>query len=194
MPGRNPRPSRRCLMSGIRKRLPSPALVISVVALFVSLGGVSYAVTQIGTRNIKNGAVTSGKIRNGTIRSRDVRRHALGPHAISSGRLHVASSILSGTAGGLARYAVVGSNGVLARGRGLTSNPVRTGAGRYQLIFNRDVRGCAYVGSVGVIGATTPGNGQLTAAALASNANGVFVRTFDGNGTAADKSFHLLVA
>jgi hypothetical protein len=36
-------------MARIRPRLPSPATVIALVALFVSLGGVSYAVTQIGT-------------------------------------------------------------------------------------------------------------------------------------------------
>ena len=177
-----------------RRRLPSPALVISLIALFVSLGGGAYAVTQIGTGQIKNGAVTSGKVRNGTIRSRDVRTNSLGPHAIAESRLRARTAVQSVTADGVARYAVVGANGVLARGRGLASNPVRTGVGRYQLIFNRDVRGCAYVGNVGVIGATTPGNGQMSSAALASNANGVLVRTFDGDGSVADKSFHLLVS
>jgi hypothetical protein len=184
-------------MSRIRPSLPSPALVIALVALFVSLGGVAYGVATIGTSDIKNQAVTSKKIRNGTIRSRDVRRNSLGPRAIAEGKLRVgfaANAGSAGTANGLSHFAVVGANGVLARGRGLASNPVRTGEGRYQLIFNRDVRSCAYIATVGVIGATTPGAGEATTAALASNANGVLVRTFGSGGSPGDHSFHLIVA
>ena len=46
---------------------PSPALVISLIALFVALGGTSYAVTSlpansVGTVQLKNGAVTAAKL------------------------------------------------------------------------------------------------------------------------------------
>jgi hypothetical protein len=170
--------------------------VIALVALFVSLGGVSYAVTQIGTNQIKNGAVTSKKIRNGTIRSRDVHKNALGPHAIAESRLRVGSAgtaLTAATAQGLSHFAVVGANGVLARGRGVTSS-VRSGAGRYQVIFNRDVRSCAVMATAGVIGATTPGSAEISTALLGSNVNGVLVRTFNDNGAPGDHSFHLLVA
>ena len=59
----------------MKKRLPrkpSPALVIALVALFVSLGGTSYAALRlpkhsVGTAQLKNGAVTRSKIRNGAI-------------------------------------------------------------------------------------------------------------------------------
>ena len=45
------------------KRLrPSPALIIAVIALFVSIGGVGYAASKIGTNDIKNQAVTKQKI------------------------------------------------------------------------------------------------------------------------------------
>lgn len=58
-------------------RLPSPALVIAVVALFVALGGTSYAVTQlpknsVGTEQLKKSAVTSQKIKDGTIATADL--------------------------------------------------------------------------------------------------------------------------
>jgi hypothetical protein len=48
-------------------RAPSPALVISLIALFVALGGTTYAATSlpansVGTRQIKNGAVTASKL------------------------------------------------------------------------------------------------------------------------------------
>jgi hypothetical protein len=50
-----------------RLRAPSPALVISLIALFVALGGTTYAATSlaknsVGTAQLKNGAVTKAKI------------------------------------------------------------------------------------------------------------------------------------
>jgi len=45
-----------------RKHRPSPAIAISLLALFISLSGGAYAVTQIGTKQIKNGAVTKQKL------------------------------------------------------------------------------------------------------------------------------------
>ena|SRR5436190_4339420 len=183
-------------MSRIARWRPSPALVISCIALFVALGGSASALVLIGTRNIKNGAVTGRKIRNGTIKSRDVGKNALGPHAIAESKLRVGSAGSAGTAltsQGLANFAVVGANGVLARGRNVSSS-VRTGVGRYQVIFNRNVRACAVVATAGVIGATTPGGAEASTALLATNVNGVVVRTFNDNGAAGDHSFHLLVA
>jgi len=51
----------------IRLRTPSPALVVSLVALFVALGGTTYAATSlpansVGTAQIRNKAVTAAKI------------------------------------------------------------------------------------------------------------------------------------
>ena len=53
-------------------RAPSPALVISLVALFVALGGTTYAATSlprnsVGTTQLRNGAVTKKKINKKTI-------------------------------------------------------------------------------------------------------------------------------
>src|SRR5262249_2863787 len=46
------------------------ALAISVTALFVALGGTAVAVTQIGTNQIQNGAVTNPKLANGSVGSK----------------------------------------------------------------------------------------------------------------------------
>lgn len=48
-------------------RTPSPAFVISLIALFVALGGTTYAATSlpknsVGTKQLKKGAVTKAKI------------------------------------------------------------------------------------------------------------------------------------
>ena len=64
-------------MKFISSRRPSPALVISCIALFVSLGGVSYglATGSIDSREIKNNQVRSKDLRNNGIRTFDIRNN-----------------------------------------------------------------------------------------------------------------------
>ena len=55
---------------------PSPALVVSLVALAVALGGTGYAVTQlpknsVGTAQIKKNAVTGAKVKAGSLDASD---------------------------------------------------------------------------------------------------------------------------
>src|SRR4051812_399049 len=66
-------------MSRFRLRAPSPALVISLVALFVSLGGVSWGVATgfIDSREIKNNTVRTGDLRNNDTRSTDIRNNTI---------------------------------------------------------------------------------------------------------------------
>jgi hypothetical protein len=56
---------------------PTPALVVALIALFVSLGGVSYGVATgyIDSREIRNNTVASGDIRNNDIRTKDLRNN-----------------------------------------------------------------------------------------------------------------------
>jgi len=55
-----------------RLRAPSPALAIALIALFVALGGTTYAATglpknSVGTKQLKKNAVTAPKIKNGAV-------------------------------------------------------------------------------------------------------------------------------
>jgi hypothetical protein len=60
-------------------RLPSPALVIACVALFISLGGVSYGLAKgsIDSREIKNNTIRSKDVRNNTLRTFDIRNNEI---------------------------------------------------------------------------------------------------------------------
>jgi hypothetical protein len=62
-------------MKRILSRRPSPAVVISTLALFVSLSGVSYGVATgfIDSREIKNNEIRSRDIRNNEVRGIDIR-------------------------------------------------------------------------------------------------------------------------
>jgi hypothetical protein len=64
-------------VKSLLRRRPSPAMVIALIALFVSLSGVSYGVATgfIDSREIKNNEVRSLDIRNNQIRSKDIRNN-----------------------------------------------------------------------------------------------------------------------
>jgi hypothetical protein len=176
-------------MRGLLRHRPSPALVISGIALFLGMGGVSYglATGSVTSREIRNNTIRSRDIHNRTIRNKDVHRNTLTGSRIRESTLGTVP-----TATGLSHFAVVTSAGILARGRGVSS-ATRIGTGRYQVIFNRDVRSCAYVATQGSAGAVNPPSGSISVASLASNVNGVEVHTFSSAPNAADRSFHLLV-
>jgi hypothetical protein len=89
------------------------------------------------------------------------------------------------TAAALAKYANVSAAGALGDQRGATA-AARSAAGVYSVDFNADVSKCARTAT---IAGTDPG--QITTAA--TDADTVAVRTFDGAGAAADRSFHLVV-
>jgi hypothetical protein len=176
----------------VRKRLPnpSPAAVIAAVALFFALGGSAYGLVITG-RSIKNGTVVGADIKNGSLASRDMKPDSIGGIAIKESRLgEVPSSTVSQ---GVFHQAVVTSAGLLARGRGVSS-ATRTAEGRYQVIFDRDVRACAYMASIGDAGGAAPATGAVETSQLASNVNGVALRTQNSNGTPNDRPFHLIVS
>jgi hypothetical protein len=64
-------------VKSILRLRPSPALVIACIALFVSLGGVSYGVATgfIDSREIRNNTISSGDVRNNTLRTFDIRNN-----------------------------------------------------------------------------------------------------------------------
>jgi hypothetical protein len=53
----------------MKLRTPSPALVISIIALCVALGGSAYAATVITSKEIRNGSIQNVDIKKGTIQS-----------------------------------------------------------------------------------------------------------------------------
>ena len=178
-------------MRRFRRFLPSPAMVVAVTALVMSLGGSAYALVITG-KSIKNGSVTTKDIRNRSLTGSDMRRNRVGGNSVKESTLGtVPSSYL--TLGG-ARFAVVNGGGQAVRGRNVTS-AARTSAGRYQVIFNSDIRNCAYFATVGDTSASVaPQNAQISVSALGSNVNGVAVRTENGsNGNELDRPFHLIV-
>lgn len=74
----------------MKRLLPTPSMVVAILALIVALSGSAYAVTKIGTAQIKSNAVTTPKIRNGAVtgpklRGQSVSASKLAPGVVPNG-------------------------------------------------------------------------------------------------------------
>jgi hypothetical protein len=69
-------------MKRLRLSLPSPALVISIIALIVAMGGTGYAALKlpknsVGTKQLKKNAVTGSKVKNSSLTGSDIKNGSL---------------------------------------------------------------------------------------------------------------------
>jgi hypothetical protein len=90
-------------------------------------------------------------------------------------------------------WAVVNSNGTLARGSGVSSSQ-RLATGQYEIRFTgRRVRDCAYTATLGNAGITAQ-LGFVSAVRRSELADGVFVATWNTASIPTDLPFHLTVS
>jgi hypothetical protein len=169
-------------------------MAVALLALFMAMGGSAYALV-ITSASIKNNTIRSQDVRNGGLLGKDFRTNGVGGGAIKESTLSTVPGAF--IASGSAHYAVVNAGGQAVRSRGITS-AARTAEGRYQVIFDGDVRNCAYYATIGgPTAAAPPVAGEIMVSSLASNVNGVDIRTNDGDdpspGAAVNRPFHLLV-
>ena len=85
----------------IKRLRPSPAMIVAIVALVLSLGGTSYAAiilpaNSVGTKQIKKSAVVSSKVKNESLTAADVKNESLTTSDVKDGSL-TASDIADGS-------------------------------------------------------------------------------------------------
>ena len=105
------------------------------------------------------------------------------------------AAVNAGSAAGLDTWAVVNADGALVRGKGFAGGDPASHAadGVYNVVFNRDVRACGYVATLGHPSTGGPPSGQISVASHPTNVAAVRVRTENDAGAAADRGFHLAV-
>jgi len=158
-----------------REKLMHPATFISLAALFVALGGVGYAATRIGTKQLKNRAVTGPKLANNSVTSPKIRAGAVGnadlannsvstqkiqSGAIISGDLAVGSVLNDNLGNGAVTSSKLAADSVLngnLENGAVTSSKVANGA-----IENHNLAN-------GSVSSDKIGTGAITASKLAAN-------------------------
>jgi hypothetical protein len=189
---------------------------VAYLALFVALGGTSYAAIKlpansVGAKQIKDGAVTSKQIKDGAVTSSKIKAGTITADNLAPGTLQAGGIGPAGPAGpkgdtgpagpkgdrgsaganATALWAVVSGNGTVARGSHVTSTTYVGGA-YYEVSFDRDVSGCAFVAGRGGLDMETPQPGEVSAS-RSGNVNSVFVVTYNSAGAQASGPFHLAV-
>lgn len=103
-----------------------------------------------------------------------------------------AKEVADGGHGAAVLAAVVDFSGNLQRGVGVAST-TRQVTGTYLIRFQRPVDMCAFTVNTGNTGTGTPDFGVAVVATMTDVDNGVMVRTFNSNGVATNRPFHLTV-
>jgi hypothetical protein len=168
------------------------ANVVATLALFIALGGSSYAAIKlpknsIGTNQIKTGAVHTGEIRDRTIRLQDISTSAR-----TSLRGLTGPQGPQGPAGAAAvrHFASVNAAGTFIRGDAKYGGS-DTAIGTYVVGFADSVSGCAYSATLGTTDGSVVPAGRIT---VNDHAGAVGVQTYDASGVAANLPFHIIVA
>jgi hypothetical protein len=205
------------------KRLPSPAMIVSLVALFAALGGTSYAAlsaNSVNSRTIQNGTIRNEDFKDGTLRGAEFKRDSLGGGAIKEEALDAsklgfvrtatrattadnatkaALADRATAAGGVTRQLAVAADGTRSLDRGGVVSVTKTATGLYQVIFDADLRACVSSATLAITpppadSRGAPVTGEIAVSPLAGNVNGVQVATADSAGVATDRAFQLLVS
>ncbi len=100
-------------LQSLFRRPPTASMVVSVIALFVALGGVGYAAVSVpdnsvGTNQLRNGAVTNAKIRNNAVNYKKIAQRTIGLQRIDQTRVQVR---VSGTCPGNSAINTVAQSG-----------------------------------------------------------------------------------
>lgn len=117
----------------MKRPKPSPALIVAILALVVSLSGTSYAVSKlpknsVGAKQLKDNSVTSHKVKDGSLLARDFKKGQLPAGAKgevgAQGAMGPAGT--AGTAGANGATGATGAPGATG-GTGLTGQKGATG-------------------------------------------------------------------
>ncbi|MCK9876792.1 DUF320 domain-containing protein [Frankia sp. Ag45/Mut15] len=90
------------------------------------------------------------------------------------------------------RFAVVNAAGQVVRGSAGTSAGLTSG-NNVEVLFDRDVRACAYTATVGGVGTESPAASFIRVAQRSGKPNGVFVSMKSGSQASVVVPFHLAV-
>ncbi len=171
-------------MKRLMRRRPSPAMLVSVIALIVALGGTAIAAQNINGGAIKKQTIGGGKLKQKTLTGFQINTNKLGTVPSARRASHTYWAVVNNPSSpGNAALARASDEGISAS----------EGGGAVTVTFPINISGCANVSSRNNAGTTPPGAGTAQTNTSAANANAVEVRTRDAKGDPDDADFHLVV-
>jgi hypothetical protein len=186
----------------MREKRPSAPMVLSIIAVVSSLAGT-------GVASVATISALSKKEKKQTMRIADSEVNKLAPGLSVKSAGSAATAATAATAstatnadqlGGVPAgeyqrrlWAVVRSDGTLARGAGVVSSS--GGSANYEVKFNRDITNCAFAATIAhpADGAESFGQIEAHIESVVNARDTVGVFTANSAGTLANRAFHLIV-
>lgn len=179
--------------------------VIATLALFVALGGTSFAAVSlarnsVGSKQIRTGAVGASELKSAAVSSRDVRNGSLRIRDLAD----TTQGALRGPVGPVGPvgppgpasapyFASVGERGGRLAGNAATAS-YDSGTNAYRVTFGRPLDGCAATVTVATAAAQAAQDNGGSYATVANHGNEVVVRTYAANGSPEPRPFNVLLA
>lgn len=171
-------------MEALKKRRPSPAMIVAILALVIAMAGTAYAAQHINGGAIKKQTIGGGKLKHKTLTGFQINTNKLGVVPAAKRAAHTYWAVVNNPTGA--------GNATLARASdaGITATE---GGGAVAVIFPVNVSGCANIAARNNAGTTVPGAGTAQTNIAPTNPNAIEVRTRDAKGENEDADFHLIV-
>ena len=171
-------------MSKLTRLRPSPALVVSVIALIVALAGTAYAAGRINGSSIVGHSISGHKLKKNTLNGNQINNQKIGVVPAAKKATNTFWIVANNPAGP--------NNVSLARANtsGVT---LQEAGGAVTVNFPFDVSGCADVAARNNAATGTPGPGFAQTNGVSGSPNALQVRTRDATGADVDADFHLIV-
>ncbi len=171
-------------MNTLKKRRPSPAMIVAIIALIAALGGTAYAAGQINGGAIMKQSIGGGKLKQKTLTGYQINVNKLGVVPSAKRATHTYWAVVNNPTNA--------GNATLARASdaGITATE---GGGAVNVVLPVNVTGCVNVADRNNAGTSVPASGYAQTNTSAANPNAIEVHTRDKNGANEDADFHLIV-
>ncbi|MEK6277208.1 MAG: hypothetical protein AABM29_04260 [Actinomycetota bacterium] len=170
-------------MSKLRRARPSPAMVVSVIALVAALAGTAYA-AKINGGSIVRQSIGGGKLKKNTLSGFQIKTSKLGTVPAAKRATHTYWAVVNNPGGG--------SNASLVRSSDARTSVLESG-GAVVVTFPAVVSGCANVAGKNNSATGNPPAGFAQTNSSPTSASSIEVRTRDDTGANVDGDFHLIV-
>jgi len=185
----------------------SYANMMATTAVFIALGGTSYAALTLPRNSVGSTQIRSKAVGSSELRSRAVTSSKIRPRSVTASKLSTGvRTALRGPQGPVGPQGPAGPSGITYRaavnsGGGPARGNARDGAhtggtNEYRVFFDRDVSGCVYTATLAAVQngpvLEQPPAGRITVASAGGDA--VLVKTYGADGTPAESPFDVIVA
>jgi len=183
-------------MSQSRHKMPSPAILIAILALVAAVAGTAVAESGPNANTSASAKKTAKKAlkkaKKAKTKAAEANQTAKGAQASADDAQASADDAQASADDATPLTAVVAADGSVARGTGVTStNAKLLGSGLYTVEFDRSLSDCVWVAQIGNGDSTPTIYGEMST--WAESPNGIFVQTASSGGVLADRPFHLIV-